>query len=184
VKATFAWTAAVILVGSCRFAPLRNRDDPTMGLAFGRIEATGTPLNITHVVLRRYDAVSFGGPEGIRRTHTTADGFFYSHNLDPGRYAVVGFYSTAGNYYFRPMRECCLFDVRSGDVSYAGTYRVMIRDRGGEFSFDERSFSRADSLASELEILDWLASKELVATDWAPLARARVDKLRASARHD
>jgi hypothetical protein len=175
--------AALVLVGSCRFAPLRNRDDPTKGLAFGRIAITGTPLEITHVVLRRFDAVSFGGPEGIRSTHTSVDGYFYSHNLDPGRYAVLGFYTTAGNFNLGSARHCCLFEVRSGDVSYAGTYQIAYISRG-LFELDENTFTRDDSPASELDVLDWLATKVVAATDWAPLARARLAKLRSSAQHD
>jgi hypothetical protein len=178
VKTTLAWLVALVFVVGCRFAPLRNRDDPSQGLAFGRIEITGTPLTITHVVLRRYDAVSFGGPEGIRRTHTSVDGFFYSHNLEPGQYAVLGFYTTAGNFSLDPSARCCVFEVRPGDVSYAGTYHVSHIDRG-LLRLDENSFGRDDSPASELDVLDWLASKVVGATDWAPLAQARVAKLRS-----
>jgi len=177
------WMAALVLVGGCRFAPLRNRDDPTQGLAFGRIAVTGTPLRMTHVVLQRIDAVTIGGPEGIRRTHTSEDGYFYSHNLDPGRYAVFGFYTGAGNFHLNSARRCCVFEVRSGDVSYAGTYQVQHVDRG-LFALDDNSFTRDDSPASELDVLDWLATKVVAGTDWAPLAQARLARLRSSGLHD
>jgi hypothetical protein len=183
VKPSHLWMAALVLVGSCRFAPLRNRDDPTQGLAFGRIAITGTQLEMTHVVLRRIDAVSIGGPEGIRRTHTSVDGYFYSHNLDPGRYAVLGFYTTAGNFRLKSALSCCAFEVRSGDVSFAGTYQVAYVHQG-LFDLEDNTFTRDDSSASELDVLDWLATKVVGATDWAPLARARIAKLRSSAQAD
>ena len=67
--------------------------EPERGLAFGAFDITESDLAVTHAVLMRIKpAKLYMGSSGERATVTYTNGEFYSPNLAPGLYSVMGFF--------------------------------------------------------------------------------------------
>jgi hypothetical protein len=147
------------------------------GLAFGAFDITESDLAVTHAVLMRIKpAKVYMGSSGERATVTYNNGEFYSPNLAPGLYSVMGFFS--GNKFFaleRSLRSNT-FQVEPGRIAYAGSYKLKL-SKGGLFRFDKGTFARIDTPNGEAQLLRWLA-KELAATDWATSVNARLGEMR------
>jgi hypothetical protein len=147
--------------------------EPGTGLAFGAFDLTDSDLAVTHVALMRIKpARLYMGSSGEKRTVTYTNGEFFSPNLAPGVYSVMGFFS--GNKFFaleRSLRENT-FEVQPGHVTYAGSYKLELK-KGGLFRNDKGSFSRIDTPQAETQLLEWLA-KELAASGWAASVNARL----------
>jgi hypothetical protein len=168
----------LLALGGHAFAttPALNAE-PETGLAFGAFDITESDLAVTHVVLLRIKpAKLYMGSSGERATVTYTHGEFYSPNLAPGLYSVMGFFS--GNKFFaleKSLRSNT-FQVEPGRVSYAGNYKLTL-SKGGLFRRDKGSFARIDTPDGETQILRWLA-KELAATGWAPRIDARLAEMK------
>ncbi len=151
--------------------------EPETGLAFGAFDITESDLAVTHAVLMRIKPTKlYMGSSGERATVTYTQGEFYSPNLSPGLYSVVGFFS--GNKFFaleRSLRNNT-FQVEPGRVTYAGSYKLHL-SKGGLFRRDKGSFARIDSPDGETQVLRWLA-KELAATGWAASVNARLAEMK------
>jgi len=147
------------------------------GLAFGAFDITESDLAVTHAVLMRIKpAKMYMGSSGERATVTYNNGEFYSPNLAPGLYSVMGFFS--GNKFFaleRSLRNNT-FQVEPGRIAYAGSYKLKL-SKGGLFRSDKGTFARIDTPDGEAQLLRWLA-KELAATDWATSVNARLDEMK------
>jgi hypothetical protein len=172
----YAILLAVILLAVGGFAvatPQTVNAQPGTGLAFGAFDITQSDLAVTHVVLMRVKpARMYMGSSGEKGTVTYTDGKFFSPNLAPGVYSVMGFFS--GNKFFaleRGLRENT-FTVEPGRVTYAGSYELKLT-KGGLFRNDKGSFSRIDTQEAERQLLEWLA-KELGAGSWASSVNARL----------
>jgi hypothetical protein len=147
--------------------------EPGTGLAFGAFDITQSDLAVTHAVLMRVKpARMYMGSSGEKATVTYTNGEFFSPNLAPGVYSVIGFFS--GNKFFaleRGLRENT-FTVEPGRVTYAGSYKLELT-KGGLFRNDKGTFSRIDTPQAERQLLEWLA-KELGASSWASAVNARL----------
>ena len=156
-------------------APQSVDAEPGTGLAFGSFDITQSDLAVTHVVLMRIKpARMYMGSSGEKGTVTYTNGEFFSPNLAPGTYTVMGFFS--GNKFFaleRSLRENT-FEVQPDRVTYAGSYQLEL-SKGGLFRNDKGSFSRIDTPQAERQLLEWLA-KELGASSWASSVNARLAK--------
>lgn len=148
-----------------------DRVEPGTGLAFGSFDTTDSEVGVTHVVLMRIKpARMYMGSSGERDTVTFTNGEFYSANLKPGTYAVMGFFS--GNVFFaleKSLRQNT-FQVAPGRATYAGSYKLAVV-KGGLFRRDKGTFERVDSPQEETRLLQWLA-KEPGASGWAAATRA------------
>jgi hypothetical protein len=147
--------------------------EPETGLAFGGFDITESDLAVTHVVLMRIKpAKMYMGSSGERATVTYTNGEFFSPNLAPGVYAVMGFFS--GNKFFALEKSlrANTFQVEPGRVTYAGSYKLNLT-KGALFRRDQGSFTRIDTPDLETQLLHWLA-KELAATGWASSVNARL----------
>ena len=167
---------AGILLTACGFAlaePQTVSAEPGTGLAFGSFDITESDLAVTHAVLMRVKpARMYMGSSGEKGTVTYTNGEFFSPNLSPGTYSVIGFFS--GNKFFaleRGLRENT-FQVEPGRVTYAGSYKLQLT-KGGLFRNDKGTFSRIDTPQAERQLLEWLA-KELAASSWASNVNARL----------
>jgi len=147
--------------------------EPSKGLAFGAFDLTESDLAVTHVVLMRVKpAKVYMGSSGERATVTYNNGEFYSPNLAPGIYSVMGFFS--GSKFFaleRGLRNNA-FQVESGRVAYAGSYKLQLV-KGGLLRSDKGSFARVDTPDAEARLLRWLA-RELAASGWISSINARL----------
>jgi hypothetical protein len=147
--------------------------EPGTGLAFGAFDITESDLAVTHAVLLRVKPTKvYMGSSGERATVTYTNGEFYSPNLTPGVYSVMGFFS--GNKFFaleRSLRQNT-FQVEPGRVTYAGSYKLQLT-KGGLFRNDKGTFARIDTPEAETQLLGWLA-KELAGSGWAAGVDARV----------
>jgi hypothetical protein len=147
------------------------------GLAFGAFDITESELAVTHAVLMRIKpAKMYMGSSGEKATVTYSNGEFYSPNLAPGLYSVMGFFS--GNKFFaleRGLRNNT-FQVEPGRSTYAGSYKLKL-SKGGLFRSDKGTFARIDAPDAETQLLRWLA-KELAATDWATSVNARLGEMK------
>ena len=154
-------------------APRTFSAEPGTGLAFGSFDITQSELAVTHVVLMRVKpARMYMGSSGEKGTVTYTNGEFFSANLAPGLYSVMGFFS--GDKFFaleRGLRENT-FEVVADRVSYAGSYKLELT-KGGVFKNDKGAFSHIDSPDTERQLLEWL-SEELAASDWASSVNARL----------
>lgn len=154
-------------------APQTVSTEPGTGLAFGAFDITQSDLAVTHAVLMRVKpARMYMGSSGEKGTVTYTNGEFFSPNLAPGIYSVIGFFS--GNKFFaleRGLRENT-FEVQPGRVTYAGSYKLELT-KGGLFRNDKGSFARIDTPQAERQLLEWLA-KELAASSWASSVNARL----------
>jgi len=157
--------------------------EPGTGLAFGAFDITQSDLAVTHAVLMRIKpARMYMGSSGEKGTVTYTNGEFFSANLAPGTYSVIGFFS--GNKFFgleRGLRENT-FEVQPGRVTYAGSYKLEVT-KGGLFRNDKGTFARIDTPQGERQLLEWLA-KELASSGWASnvnsrLAEGKTDGTRA-----
>src|SRR5215468_7315318 len=150
--------------------------EPERGLAFGAFDITESDLAVTHAVLMRIKpAKLYMGSSGERATVTYTNGEFYSPNLAPGLYSVMGFFS--GNKFFAlegGLRHNT-FQVEPGRVTYAGIYKLNL-SKGGLFRSDKGTFARLDTTADEKQLLGWLA-KELAATGWASSINGRLAEM-------
>jgi hypothetical protein len=167
---------AGILLTACGFAlaePQTVSAEPGTGLAFGSFDITQSDLAVTHAVLMRVKpARMYMGSSGEKGTVTYTNGEFFSANLAPGTYSVMGFFS--GNKFFaleRALRQNT-FEVMSGGVAYAGSYKLEVT-KGGLFRNDKGTFARIDTPQAERQLLEWLA-KELAASSWASNVNARL----------
>jgi hypothetical protein len=147
--------------------------EPGTGLAFGAFDITQSDLAVTHAVLMRIKpARMYMGSSGEKGTVTYTNGEFFSANLAPGTYSLIGFFS--GNKFFaleRGLRENT-FEVQPGRVTYAGSYKLEVT-KGGLFRNDKGTFARIDTPQAERQLLEWLA-KELAASGWASSVNARL----------
>jgi hypothetical protein len=164
----------LLTAGGFAFAtPQTVSAEPGTGLAFGAFDITQSDLAVTHVVLMRIKpARMYMGSSGEKGTVTYTNGEFYSPNLAPGVYSVMGFFS--GNKFFaleRSLRENT-FEVQPGRVAYAGSYTLELT-KGGLFRNDKGSFARVDTPQTERQLLEWLA-KELAASNWASSVNERL----------
>ena len=154
-------------------APQTVSAEPGTGLAFGAFDITQSDLAVTHAVLMRVKpARMYMGSSGEKGTITYTNGEFFSPNLAPGMYSVIGFFS--GDKFFaleRGLRENT-FTVEPGRVTYAGSYKLELK-KGGLFRNDKGTFSRIDTPDAETQLLHWLA-KELASTGWASSVNARL----------
>ena len=148
--------------------------EPGTGLAFGAFDITESDLAVTHVVLMRIKpAKLYMGSSGERATVTYTNGEFYSPNLAPGLYSVMGFFS--GSKFF-PFEKWIrnTFQVEPGRVTYAGSYELHLA-KGGLFRQEKGTFARIDTPDTEVRLLRWLAN-ELTASGWASSVGARLDE--------
>jgi len=164
----------LLAVSSLAFAAPRTVSaEPGTGLAFGSFDITASELAVTHVVLMRIKpARMYMGSSGEKGTVTYTNGEFFSANLAPGVYSVMGFFS--GDKFFaleRGLRENT-FEVEADRVSYAGSYKLELT-KGGLFKNDKGTFSHIDSPQTERQLLEWL-SMELAASGWASSVNARL----------
>jgi hypothetical protein len=161
------------LAGLAVAAPRTVSAEPGTGLAFGSFDITESDLAVTHVVLMRIKpARMYMGSSGEKGTVTYTNGEFFSANLAPGLYSVMGFFS--GDKFFaleRGLRENT-FEVQADRVSYAGSYKLELT-KGGVFKNDKGTFSHIDSPETERLLLEWLA-EELAASGWASSVNARL----------
>jgi len=170
-----ALLAGILLTaGQAAFgAPPTVSAESGTGLAFGAFDITQSDLAVTHAVLMRVKpARMYMGSSGEKGTVTYTNGEFFSANLAPGVYSVIGFFS--GNKFFaleRGLRENT-FEVQPGRVSYAGSYKLELT-KGGLFRNDKGTFARIDTPQAEQQLLEWLA-KELAASGWASNVNARL----------
>lgn len=149
--------------------------EPGTGLAFGSFDTSDSDVGVTHAVLMRIKpARMYMGSSGERRTVTLATGEFYSANLEPGTYALMGFFS--GNTFFAMQKSLRqnTFQVEPGRATYAGSYKLQVT-KGGFFRRHQGSFERVDSPETEIGLRRTLG-KELGTSGWAPLIRAGSDK--------
>ncbi|HET9448740.1 MAG TPA: hypothetical protein VFO35_20885 [Steroidobacteraceae bacterium] len=167
--------SAVLLTagGFALAAPPTVSAEPGTGLAFGSFDISESDLAVTHAVLMLVKpARMYMGSSGEKGTVTYTNGEFFSPNLAPGVYSVIGFFS--GDKFFaleRGLRENT-FEVTPGGVSYAGSYKLELT-KGGLFRRDKGAFARVDNPETERQLLDWLA-KELAPSGWAASVNARL----------
>ena len=164
----------LLVVGDFAVAAPQTVDaEPGTGLAFGSFDITRSDLTVTHVVLMRIKpARMYMGSSGEKGTVTYTNGEFFSANLAPGTYSVIGFFS--GNKFFgleRGLRENT-FEVQPGRVTYAGSYKLEVT-KGGLFRNDKGTFARIDTPQAERQLLEWLA-KELASSGWASNVNSRL----------
>ena len=146
-----------------------DRMEPGTGLAFGSFDVTDSDLAVTHVTLMRIKpARMYMGSSGEKATVTYTDGKFYSANLAPGLYAVMGFFSGDKFFSLQGALRDNRFEVTPGKVAYAGSYKLALT-KGGLFRRDKGSFERIGSPVLEASLLQWLA-QELKGSDWASTA--------------
>ena len=161
------------VAGYAGAAPHTVSAEPGTGLAFGAFDITQSDLAVTHAVLMRVKpARMYMGSSGEKGTITYTNGEFFSANLAPGMYSVIGFFS--GDKFFaleRGLREHT-FTVEPGRVTYAGSYKLELK-KGGLFRNDKGTFSRIDTPQAERQLLEWLA-KELGASSWTSTVNVRL----------
>ncbi len=170
---SFVCGVLLAFAGYAWAAPQTVSVEPGTGLAFGAFDITQSDLAVTHAVLMRVKpARMYMGSSGEKGTITYTNGEFFSPNLAPGLYSVIGFFS--GDKFFaleRGLREHT-FTVESGRVTYAGSYKLEVK-KGGLFRNDKGTFSRIDTPQAERQLLEWLA-KELGASSWASTVNGRL----------
>jgi len=183
MKRVRSWIAVLsgiffIASGAGSAEPQTVSAEPGTGLAFGAFDITQSELAVTHAVLMRIKpARMYMGSSGEKGTITYTNGEFFSANLAPGTYSVIGFFS--GNKFFgleRGLRENT-FEIQPGRVTYAGSYKLEVT-KGGLFRNDKGTFARIDTPQAERQLLEWLA-KELAASGWA----SNVNALLAEGKH-
>ena len=167
-----------LVLGESAFAATPTiRFEQGTGLAFGAFDITESDLAVTHAVLMRIKpARMYMGSSGEKATVTYNNGEFYSPNLAPGLYSVMGFFS--GNKFFaleKSLRNNT-FQVEPGGIAYAGSYKLNLA-KGGLFRSDKGTFARIDTPDGETQLLRWLA-KELAATDWVTGVNARLGEMK------
>ncbi len=171
--ATFVCGILLAVAGYAWAAPQTVSAEPGTGLAFGAFDISQSDLAVTHAVLMRVKpARMYMGSSGEKGTVTYTNGEFFSPNLAPGMYSVVGFFS--GDKFFaleRGLREHT-FTVEPGRVTYAGSYKLEVK-KGGLFRNDKGTFSRIDTPQAERQLLEWLA-KELGTSSWAATVNQRL----------
>ena len=163
----------LVLVMLVSGAALAGDGPESTGLAFGSFDTTDSDVGVTHVVLMRVKpAKMYMGSSGEKKTVTFQNGEFYSANLAPGTYAVMGFFS--GNVFFALEKSLRMntLQVEPGRATYAGSYKLQVT-KGGLFRRDKGSFERIDSPEAEANLLRWL-EKELASSAWVPAIRARL----------
>jgi hypothetical protein len=163
--------AMVMLLSGAALAG--DRVEPGTGLAYGAFDISDSEVGVTHAVLMRIKpARMYMGSSGERDTVTFTNGEFYSANLAPGTYALMGFFS--GNVFFaleKSLRQNT-FQIEPGRATYAGSYKLIVK-KGGMFRRDKGTFERIDSPQEEARVQQWL-TKELGNSGWATAVRARM----------
>ena len=143
------------------------------GFAFGSFDVSASEVGVTHAVLMRIKpARMYMGSSGEKKTVTFTNGEFYSADLAPGTYSVMGFFS--GDVFFALEKSLRMntFQVEPGRATYAGSYKLAVT-KGGMFQRDKGTFERVDSPQEERRLLQWLGS-EAGASGWATAIRARL----------
>jgi len=149
--------------------------EPDTGLAFGAFDITESDLAVTHVVLMRIKpAKLYMGSSGERATVTYNNGEFYSPNLAPGLYSVMGFFSGSKFFALEKALRNNTFQVDPGRTTYAGSYKLRLA-KGGLLRRDKGTFDRLDTPDAEVRLLRWLAT-ELAASGWASSVNASLDE--------
>src|ERR1044072_2220702 len=147
------------LAGHAWAAPQAVSAEPGTGLAFGAFDITASDLAVRHAVLMRVKpARMYMGSCGEKGNSHDKNGEFFSANLAPGMYSVIGFFS--GDKFFaleRGLRENT-FTVEPGRVTYAGSYKLELK-KGGLFRNDKGTFARIDNPQAERQLLAWLVQK-------------------------
>ena len=167
----------VLSAGGRAFAtsPAAATAEPNTGLAFGAFDISESDLAVTHVVLMRIKpAKLYMGSSGERATVTYTNGEFYSPNLAPRLYSVMGFFSASKFFALEKALRNNTFQVEPGRVTYAGSYSLHLV-KGGLFRQDKGEFARIDTPGAEERLLRWLA-KELSASGWASSVNARLSE--------
>jgi hypothetical protein len=166
----------VLALGGQSFAADRTLNaEPETGLAFGSFDITESDLAVTHVVLVRVKPTKmYMGSSGERATVTYTNGEFFSPNLAPGVYAVMGFFSGDKFFALEKSLRANTFRVEPSRVTYAGSYKLHLA-KGGLFRRDKGSFARIDTPDAEAQLLQWLA-KEIATTGWAPAVNTRLSE--------
>jgi len=167
-------SAILLTPGGNAFATSRAvTAEPETGLAFGAFDITESDLAVTHVVLMRIKpAKLYMGSSGERATVTYTNGEFYSPNLAPGLYSVMGFFSGSKFFALEKALRNNTFQVEAGRVIYAGSYKLHLV-KGGLFRGEKGEFARIDTPDAEVRLLRWLAN-ELTASGWASIVNARL----------
>jgi hypothetical protein len=170
-----AWLATALLLatGLAFAAGAKDAVEQGTGIAFGSFDITESDLAVTHVVLMRIKpARMYMGSGGEKATVTYTQGEFYSANLSPGMYSLIGFFS--GNKFFaldaRPGDKA--FTVEAGRATYAGSYKLVLA-KGGLFRRDKGTFEPITSYEEEGRLLHWLA-QELKGSGWGAIVKARM----------
>lgn len=162
-----------VLCGQAFGATPEIEAEPGTGMAFGAFDITESDLAVTHVVLMRIKpARMYMGSSGEKHTVTYSNGEFFSPNLKPGIYSVMGFFSGGKFFALEKSLRQNTFTVESGKLAYAGSYKLSLK-KGGFLRRDKGSFQRVDSPDAEKQLLQWLA-RELGTTGWAPVVDARL----------
>jgi hypothetical protein len=165
----------MVLAGHSSAADQQLKAEPGTGLAFGAFDITASDLAVTHVVLMRIKpAKMYMGSSGEKATVTYTNGEFFSPNLAPGLYAVMGFFSGSKFFALEKSLQGNTLQVEPGRVTYAGTYKLTL-EKGGLFRQDKGTFARIDTPDAETQLLRWLA-KQLDATEWSPSVNARLEE--------
>lgn len=154
-----------------------DRAEAGTGLAFGSFDVSSSEVGVSHVVLMRIKpAKMYMGSSGEKKTVTFTNGAFYSANLAPGTYSVMGFFS--GNVFFALEKSLRMntLQVEPGRATYAGSYKLAVT-KGGMFRRDKGSFARVDSPEEERRLLQWLG-KETGVSGWDAAIRARLAEMK------
>lgn len=177
VRACMILLATVLLAstGPAAAADEVLKVEPGTGLAFGAFDITDSDLAVTHVVLMRIKPTKmYMGSSGEKGTITYTNGEFYSGNLSPGVYSVIGFFSGSKFFALEKSLRTNTLQIEPGRVSYAGTYKLTL-EKGGLFRQDKGSFARIDTPDAETQLLRWLA-KELDGSEWGSNVDARLSE--------
>ncbi|GFE80092.1 hypothetical protein GCM10011487_20920 [Steroidobacter agaridevorans] len=171
----FLATVLLALAGHSSVAEPAIQAEPGTGMAFGAFDITESDLAVTHVVLMRIKPTKmYMGSSGEKATVTYTNGEFFSPNLTPGVYAVMGFFSGSKFFALEKSLKSNTLQIEPGRVTYAGSYKLTL-EKGGLFRQDKGSFARIDTPDAETQLLRWLA-KELDGTGWASIVNARMNE--------
>jgi len=167
----------LLVLGGSTFAATPISVEAGTGLAFGKFDITESDVAVTHAVLMRIKPTKvYMGSSGEKATVTYTNGEFYSPNLAPGLYSVIGFFSGQAFFGLEKGLRNNTFQVEPGRVTYAGSYKLKV-SKGGLFRRDKGTFERIDTPDDEAQLLRWLA-KELAGTGWAASANTRLGEIK------
>ncbi len=174
-RSCLAFLAATLLtVGASTLATAETINaEPGTGLAFGAFDITESDLAVTHAVLMRVKpAKMYMGSSGEKATVTYTNGEFFSANLAPGTYSLMGFFSGQKFFALEKALRQNTFQIEPGRVTYAGSYKLQLT-KGGFLRNDKGTWVRNETPDAEAQLLSWLA-KELATSGWAASVNARL----------